>query len=214
MKTIVLDVKQAIVGFEALLDTHLGDERKEKIYTMLFEKGVSKRLYNAPASNSLDYHCAFDGGLVVHSLSVMKILLKMNDILEIRCSNGMESLVLVGAFHDLGKIGDDDGQYYLPEEEEWWRGKRGRMYNYNRGIQQMPHSLRSLYILQQFGIILTVDEFFAIHYHDGMYINQGQDIKYRETSLQKALHFADIWSYHELEQRKDPNNWSKDSRPW
>lgn len=213
MKTIEFDPKKAIAEFEGLLDEHLKD-RKDIIYNMFFEKEMFKRFYAAPASTSLDFHCAFDGGLVVHTLSVVKILLELNEILEIRASAGTESIVIAGAFHDLGKIGDGTGQLYLPEQEAWWREKRGRMYQTNDTIQSMPHSLRSIFILQEAGIPLNVDEFFAIQYHDGMYLQQGQDVQHKETSLCKALHFADLWSSHELEQRLDPKNTANHRRPW
>jgi 23S rRNA maturation-related 3'-5' exoribonuclease YhaM len=213
MKEVEWNPEKAIKEAEELLDTYLKD-RKDIIFSMLFEQEVSKRFYTCPASTKLDHHCAFKGGLIVHSLSVTKMLLELREIIDIKTSAGDESIVIAGMFHDLGKIGDNTGELYLPETNEWFKNNKGQMYQYNSQIQQMPHSLRSIFIMQQFGIPLNMDEFFAIQYHDSLFLNQGADVKYNETSLSKALHFADMWSAMELEQRLDENNPKRFMKPW
>lgn len=213
MKEITLDPKKAVKEVEELFDTYLKD-RKDAIYSMLYEKEISSNFFTCPASSQLDRHCAFEGGLIVHSLSVTKILLELREQFNIITSAGDESIVIVGMFHDLGKIGDEYGPQYLPETDNWWIKNKGRMYQNNKDIQYMPHSLRSLYILQQNNVPVNVDEYFAINYHDSFYLKQFEDVKFKESSLYKALHFADMWSMQELEQRFDPDNPMKDQRPW
>lgn len=120
---------------------------------------LEETLILAPASTRTDYHGAFPGGLVDHSLKVVKTMGALNRAYEANLST--ESLVVTGLFHDVGKCGNGERDYYLPKNSDW-HNKQGIMYEINPDMINMPVSLRSLYLLQSFGVKLSDEEHYAI----------------------------------------------------
>jgi hypothetical protein len=78
-----------------------------------------------------------------------------------------ESMVMAALFHDFGKVGDLDESYYLEQDSDWHREKLGQMYKINEDMQSMPNAERGLWLLQHFGVQLTLDEWIAIRANDG-----------------------------------------------
>ena len=65
----------------------------------------------SPASTK--YHLNRESGLLEHSIGVDETLLQLRTALAPEMSK--ESCVIVGLFHDIGKVGMPRKQYYLPE---------------------------------------------------------------------------------------------------
>ena len=95
-------------------DTFSGDrlERLNKMYDDLED-----RMVVAPASAKKSFHNAMVGGYVEHILHVVEMSQQIRDLWE---SNGAtinftnEELIFAALHHDLGKIGDLEGNdYYL-----------------------------------------------------------------------------------------------------
>lgn len=178
--------------FETILEEELSS-RKDKIVNMFFgSNGIAARFYSGPASTMDKYHGCFTGGLLKHSLNVYS---RLNNLVKSFDQNfDKETIAVVSLLHDIGKIGDENNSLYVPEESDWHRNKLGRLYKQNENIIKLPHSARSIYILQTFGISLSVDEFQAILYHDGLYTKSGKEIMNGELNLTLLLHWADHWS--------------------
>lgn len=120
---------------------------------------LEETLILAPASTRIDYHGAFPGGLIDHSLRVLKTMSALNRAYEANLST--DNLVITGLFHDVGKCGNGERSYYLPKSSDW-HNKQGIMYEINPDMINQPVSLRSLYLLQKFGVKLSEDEHYAI----------------------------------------------------
>jgi putative nucleotidyltransferase with HDIG domain len=120
---------------------------------------VEETLILAPASTRTEFYGAFAGGLVDHSLRVVKTMGALNRAYETNL--GTENIVVTGLFHDIGKCGNGEREYFLPKSSEW-HNKQGIMYEINPDLVNMTVSLRSLYLLQSFGVRLTADEHYAI----------------------------------------------------
>ena len=122
----------------------------------------------APASTK--YYLSCKGGLVMHSLNVMKRLIKLmgNEYGE-DCPYTKESIAIVALLHDVSKL-----NYYKVQ----WRNVRN---NETGQWEQVPqyvtvdkdnrllfgnHADNSLYILNKF-FDLSYDEQLAIKYHHG-----------------------------------------------
>jgi hypothetical protein len=108
-----------------------------------------------------------------------------------------EELIFSALNHDLGKIGTEEGEYYIPNDSQWHK-ERGQIYKLNSNIHYMKVPDRSLYLLQQHGIAVTQNEYIAIKLHDGLYAkgNEGYLMSHSpETSLKSTLsillHHAD-----------------------
>lgn len=119
------------------------------------------RLAVCPASTRTDYVGCFTGGLVWHSLNVLKSLKEMRAAFELENTVSSDSLIVMGLFHDLGKIGNDKNDYYLPQASDWHRNK-GMLFEINDQLLSIPVATRSVWWLNQYGIPLSEAEMHAI----------------------------------------------------
>ena len=81
----------------------------------------------------------------------------------------MEELIFAAMHHDLGKVGDMDSDHYIPNESDWHVKNQGKLYVNNPDIAFMTPPDRGLWILNQFGIKMSVNEVLGIKLADGMY---------------------------------------------
>ncbi len=140
----------------------------------------------APAST--EFHLARPGGLIMHSVNVAENLLTLKRQLAPHYSD--ETCIIVGLFHDIGKVGEPGKPLYIPDPEAPPEEIR---YIHNPEVITMAHAVRSLYYLTQF-ISLSFEETQAVVYHDGQYVEGNKIVALKETPLLLLLHFADLWS--------------------
>ena len=107
--------------------------RRELVQEML-EGPVGLSFFTAPASSKREYHECRPGGLIRHSLNVVKNLKKIVDTF---CPNCFEAhlLAFVGLFHDLGKASDGEHEYYIPNSSQW-HIEKGMLYEVNKKLQK------------------------------------------------------------------------------
>lgn len=181
------DLQRISRNFDAFrkLCESLGD-RSQSVLAMVDE--LSTRLAMAPASAKEQYHAAWPGGLVEHSLNVCKLALKLNELYSSNIPR--ESVILASLFHDLGKVGDLKNDYYEDQDSDWHR-ERGNFYKISETIQRMPASHRGLYLLQAFGIKLTQDEWIAIATNEGLSFEGNGYYSMHEPQLALIVQHAD-----------------------
>jgi HD domain len=165
----------------------LGD-RSEAALALVDHLG--ERLALCPASSRKEYHAAFPGGLVDHSLRVLGNVLKLNKTFGWDIPR--ESLIIGALLHDLGKVGNHDHDYYLPQTDSWRQDKLGEMYTHNRAMQYMTVPDRGVWLCQHFGLKLSQDEFLAIKLNDGQYDDTNAPYKMKEPNLAVLVHMADL----------------------
>lgn len=177
--------------FMKLCETTLGD-RSQAVLEMC--EVLGERLALAPASSKTSHHCAFPGGLVEHSLRVLNIAHQL--VKATGADVNKQSLVLVALFHDLGKLGyaDEGTDYYVPQDSQWHRDKLGEMYKTNTDIPFLTVPHRSLFLLQEFGVKLTQEEYVAIMIHDGFSLQENQKYVLKEPMLATIISNADYMS--------------------
>jgi len=162
MAKISPELQKAIDNVETfkrlIRDKVTGPSNRAKQLLVLVDK-VEESLVLAPASTRTEYQGAYPGGLVEHSLGVLKTMVVLNKAYEANLQS--EELVITGLFHDIGKVGNGRQDYYLPKNSEW-HNKQGIMYEINPNLVSIPVSLRSLFLLQSFGVQLTENEHYAI----------------------------------------------------
>jgi len=161
------------------------------------------RLMLLPASHKKEYHSAFPGGYVYH---VNRVISGSLDLLKVWTKQGvdtttftLEELVFSALNHDLGKLGDENEDSYIPQTDAWRRDKLGEEWTFNTKIPFVSVPDRSLFFLQSNGIPYTLNEMIAIQTHDGLY-DEGNK-KYLmgwsaeqkpRTALPFILHQADL----------------------
>jgi len=184
----------------------------KKIYTN--DVFVDRLLY-APASSKEYYHNCFPGGYIIHILNVIKFAQELDklwvDIMENKRTYTYEELLFVALNHDLGKLGDKNEELYITHDIRW-KKERGELYDFNSNINHMKVEDRTLFLLQQYDIKVTLNEYLAIKLHDGLYDDSNRDYlinwsdaKKLKTDLPIILHHADMMSTM-MEYRNWKNN--------
>ena len=149
----------------------------------------------SPASTR--FHLNHEGGLLLHSISVAENLIKFKDFLAPKITN--ETCVIVGLFHDVGKVGMPGNPLYLKNDNEWEIRNRNMTYETNENLPYMSLAARSLYLVSPY-IPLSDAEAQAILYHDGQYIDDNICIRHKEEPLTLLAHWADYWTAHIYEE--------------
>lgn len=151
---------------------------------------VEDRLAVCPASTKTEFVGAYPGGLVAHSLNVLRIMKDLNKTYNADLS--ADNLIITALFHDIGKIGTLEEDYYLPQESDWHRNK-GMVYEINPIIPKVPVAVRSIWWLTSSGVPLAEHEIHAISslQHIGQMYNQElYNAPLLTLSLQQAVRGA------------------------
>ena len=184
---------------ELITNTFEG-ERLEKLNKMYdyFED----RMCLAPASGKEHFHNAHVGGYVEHVLHVIDCAVQLKELWEkndatINFSD--EELIFAAMHHDLGKVGDMDKDYYVPQESEWHRKNQGSIFTHNSELQYMTVTDRAVFLLNQFQIPMTENEYIGLRLTDGLYeeANKSYYISYNpdwslKSNIAYVLHQADM----------------------
>ena len=155
----------------------------------------------SPASTR--FHLHQEKGLLEHSIGVAENLLKFRDCLAPQIPD--ESCVIVGLFHDVGKIGMPGKPLYIKNDNEWEVKKRGIAYKTNPEVVQMGLAARSLYLVARY-IPLSDAEAQAILCHDGQYVEENRCVAHKEEPLTLLAHWADYWTAHIYEEGRSLEN--------
>jgi hypothetical protein len=156
--------------FIEYIEKHISSPRKEKLLD--FYNKYQDRILLMPASHKKEYHNAFPGGYVEHVNRVIEAAIQIEDIwvkMGVEKNYTTEELVFSAINHDLGKIGDEQHEAYVPQTDNWRKEKLGEDYIFNVELEFMSVPDRGLYLLQTHGIEYTKNEYLAIKLHDGIY---------------------------------------------
>jgi hypothetical protein len=169
-----------------------------------------------PASSIDHHHNAFTGGYVDHvirvvncSLSLMQLWESMGAVVDYT----KEELVFVALNHDLGKIGTEEAEQYIPNGSDWHRKNLGKLYEYNAVNPFMTVPDRSLFLLQGRGIKLSMNEFFGIKLHDGLYEDSNKSYFISHTQASKLRSNLPIIMHHadHMAARIEYEKWAEQS---
>ena len=187
-----------------LIDVNFSGERLERLNEMYdyFEE----RMVLAPASGKEHFHNCHVGGYVEHVLHITQLVLQIKELWERNDATidfTEEELVFSALHHDLGKIGDLNYDYYIPQDSEWHRKNRGEIYKHNPQLQYMKVPDRGLWLLQHFGVKVTDKEYIGIKLTDGLYdeanksylMGYNPDFNLR-SNMAYILHQADMMATH------------------
>jgi len=163
-------------------------ERKKDFDALIKMLETETNWLTSPASTR--FHLSEEKGLLKHSVSVADTLIKLRDLLAPEISD--ESCVIVGLFHDVGKVGMPGKPYYLPNPNQEQVKNRWIRYIVNSDLVHIDLATRSIYIVAKH-IPLNEDEIQAIRYHDGQYIAENRSVAHKETKLTRLLQYADNW---------------------
>jgi len=187
--------------FISNINTYITGDRKQAMLD--FYAKYQERLMLMPAAHKKEYHNAFPGGYVEHVNRVVRCSRKQADLWSAEGADMStfteEELIFSAINHDLGKMGDENEESYIPQDDKWRKDKLGENYKFNTKVPFASVPDRGLFMLQSHGIIYTFNEMLAIQTHDGLY--DAANEKYLKaympeqkprTSLPFILHQADM----------------------
>jgi hypothetical protein len=185
----------------SMIDQFITSPRKDNL--VAFYEKYQDRLMMMPASHKKEYHNAFPGGYVDHVVRVMECAVRLHKVWDDMGADTstytFEELIFSALNHDLGKLGDENQDAYIPQTDQWRRDKLGEDYMFNNTIPFASVPDRSLFFLHSNNIQYTFNEMVAIQTHDGLY-DEGNK-KYLmgylpeqkpRTALPFILHQADL----------------------
>lgn len=146
---------------------------------------------------STQYHLAHAGGLVEHSVNVAYLCKDLGESVGFT-DEQLDSLVVAGLLHDVGKMGQFGKANYIENILKSGEQSKSKPYTSNSELMYVPHEIRSLQIIGKY-IDLTEEESFAILHHNGMYGDLKYTLQGKETPMQMILHFADMWASRVME---------------
>ena len=209
----MLQAKQIEQNWNSLIqiiEDNFSGERKENLLKMY--NHLKDRMMFAPASSKEHFHNAFPGGYVEHVLNITRAV---KSVYQTWKDHGAhinfteEEMIFATLHHDLGKVGDDKMDYYIPNESEWHRKNQGKIYTPNPKLQYMNVSDRSLWLLQKFDIKINQTEYIGLKLADGLYEegNKQYFISFTpdfelQTNLPHIIHQADM-----LASKTERDNW-------
>lgn len=186
-----------------------------KMYDMFEE-----RMVFMPASSMEHFHNAFAGGYVDHVLRVMDCVESLHSTWKASGADmsgyTYEEMMFAAMHHDLGKAGfpGDGNEVYQVETSDWHRKNQGKLYKTNSAIPFAMVPDLSVWLLQEYEVKMTWNEYQAIKIHDGMYddankpyfVARAPQAKLK-TNLPVILHHADhmasIIEYERWKRAKD-----------
>lgn len=184
--------------YNKLMEYLQADPRWEQLKPMY--DVLQDQLLIAPASGRTYYHNSFPGGYLDHILRVTDTALKLAGMfktMEGDINFTKQELIFAALHHDLGKLGTEDGPYYVEQDSDWHR-KRGELYKTNENIQYMKAPERGLMMLQKYGVKITEREWLAIKLSDGIYDegNKSYLMNYSPYSMKTNLPYIIHWADH------------------
>ena len=167
---IFLDENKIKEDYDRFMSLIEEDPRSENLKRMYGD--LDQELAEAPAAAVQHHHNAFPGGYLDHVLRVYDISVEMTKTFhafEGELNFTSQELQFATLHHDLGKLGEPGEPYYVEQDSDWHRKTLGQNYKYNNTIQYMSVTDRAHYMLQQYDIKITKNEWLGIHLSDGMY---------------------------------------------
>lgn len=162
------------------------------VRTYVKRDGVDEFLQDIEANGFFDawasttYHCNYTGGLVEHTINVIKYALNLADTFGSTLSR--ESIVLCACGHDIGK----GYGYYVDNLLKSGKTSGSKPKKINPKLMIKSHAMRSLNIMSKF-FDLTESEKVCILSHDGWYENTNREYMLALDELLYIVHSADLY---------------------
>ena len=172
-----------------LVSETFSGKRKDKLINMY--NHFEDRMMFTPGSGTAHFHNCFIGGYVEHVLHITKIARKLFvDYKELgaHIDYTEEEVIFAALHHDLGKVGDLENDYYVPNDSKWHIENQGKYYKRGKDLNFMTVTDRAIYLLNHFGIPMSENEYIALRLTDGMY--DDSNIQYFKSFMpEKQLKF-------------------------
>lgn len=138
------------------------EDAELKNASLAMANALADRLIVCPASSKIEYGGCFPGGLVLHSLNVYRNFELLRGSMDVKKEVNSDSAIVLSLFHDLGKLGTKDEDFYLPQKSDWHREKLGQLFTINTEISNISVPARTFEWLSSYNVPMTSQLFQAI----------------------------------------------------
>lgn len=160
-----------------------------------------QRLAECPASAAADLHNSFVGGLLDHSLRVLRNARRVMKFSPQICSEVSASdITLAALLHDVGKVGSKTEEKFILNTDNY-KLQRGWNYQYNPKCPQLPSGTASIALLMESGVTLPASVVEAILQLEPS--GKTSDNYYKLSPLSFILQTAKITAILEEKASKD-----------
>ena len=149
---------------------------------------LGERLLMCPSNMKNDQPGCAPGGMIKFCISVTAKMREMAPHYGMDSNN--PSILKVGLFHEIGKVGDLENDYFIEQNSDWNREKLGQYYKWNEECQKMSVSHRTLYLLQHFNVHLSQEEWLTLQLAYGMHFEENRFYNGSEPKLAMLLQDA------------------------
>ena len=125
------------------------------------------------------------GDLVAFS---SKVAIKAAEISEGLCEK--ESAIRVALVHEIGKLGTLENELFVEQESKCQREKLGQNFKYAEDSQKMAVGHRTLFLLQQYKIVLSRDEWQTVLLSQGMHFPENAFYGREKSALTSVILFS------------------------
>jgi len=119
MKLTAEQIQENWNEFIGYINTYISEPRKNAL-NAFYEK-YAERIMLMPAAHKKEYHNAFPGGYIEHVNRVIKGALEFDKVWSqfgVARNYSTEELVFSAMNHDLGKMGDEENEAYIPQTDQ------------------------------------------------------------------------------------------------
>lgn len=207
------DIQSNYTKFRTLIENTFDGGRLASLNKMYDE--LEDRIVLTPASSYSHFHNAFAGGYIEHILRVTRNAVKFYELyteLGLDTSDyNKETVIFTALHHDLGKVGNHEQNWYIPNDSQWHVENQGKVYKTNPSMHHMNLNDRTFWLLNHYGIQITEIEYLGIKLTDGLFDDANKEyyMKFADesslkTNLPLVMHHADV-----VAARFEKERWSK-----
>lgn len=154
-----------------------------------FVEEYGERLVLCPAGLTVD-DGGHPGALIDRCLRMAQHVKKLVQGAELPVDPS--SAVRVALVCELGLLGDvgEGRDLYIPQDSDWHRDKLGQRYKYNDACSRTNATHRTLFILQRFGMTLSLDELVAVVTSGGLHLSENAFYGNKKNDLIDVIQLA------------------------
>ena len=184
--------KSNILKLQQIINKHIKNQNRKNLIISIYQKYLNI-MYISPGLSDKTSKYYKQGGWLEY---VTQVLNNSFNIKKMMVSNGYkldftdEELLVVCLFFNFGVLGTQHQPLMCKNDQNSYKYKNGMLYQFNSQLHYMKTFDRSLFLLNQQGLKLSLNEYLAIRLSWGLY--QESDKIYFQMEKQNTTNKLNI----------------------
>lgn len=156
-----------------------------------FLKERAQQIIRTPATTHKDSFGCFPGGLLLYTLNMLVVAEQLRQ--DYFKKVNQESIKFCTFFHYMGHLGDTpDQDLYLEQNDQYYNNRLGFLYKINDKVRFALPTDRLMFLLAQYSIPVSQDEWFALRNYGGAYHKENYAYTSKFTDLEVLVQTASL----------------------